>query len=253
MRKVFARLSRNSTALAFVALVAIGVGVAGAQIPSPDATIHGCYAAKGGAVRIIDGDPGGQTCTPKTEVSLNWNQRGATGPAGPAGPVGPSGPAGPKGDTGATGAAGPKGDTGATGAQGPKGDTGATGAQGPPGTAGADGKNGIDGKDGIARGYASVNSDGTLAPGASGVANVHTETSTLGLVVRYCITFTFKPVAVVATLTGFPPGVPPETPVTLIAQADGTCDSSPADSTVMAFVPGPPARAVPASFAVIAN
>jgi hypothetical protein len=44
MRKVFARLARNGTALAFVALAAIGVGVAVGAIPS-NGQINGCFVS----------------------------------------------------------------------------------------------------------------------------------------------------------------------------------------------------------------
>jgi len=67
------------------------------------------------------------------------------------------------------------------GAPGAKGDTGAPGAPGAPGPAGT------------ARAYAFVNADGSLAPGAVGIATVRPVNNV------YCVKFTFTPTAVVAT------------------------------------------------------
>jgi len=68
--------------LAVCLLVAGGVA-AYASIPDAAGVIHGCYATKGGTLRVIDTDAG-QTCG-KDEVALSWNQTGPQGPAGPAG------------------------------------------------------------------------------------------------------------------------------------------------------------------------
>jgi hypothetical protein len=61
--------------------VALGAGIAYASIPDSGGVIHGCYANKDGSLRVIDTGAGG-SCDPKKETSLNWNQKGPTGPAG---------------------------------------------------------------------------------------------------------------------------------------------------------------------------
>jgi hypothetical protein len=94
-----------------LALAAAGAlfGIASAvQADIPDTgVVHGCYQKMNGQLRAIDTDKG-QGCNP-SEIAINWNQ---------------SGPTGPKGTTGATGA---KGTAGATGATGPTGATGVSG------------------------------------------------------------------------------------------------------------------------------
>ena len=102
MSDAFARLSRRTVALALVALAAIGVGAAVAAIPAADGTIHGCFATKGGALRVIDT---GQTCTARSESPLTWNQTGPTGPQGAKGDPGAQGPPGAAGQNGAPGIA----------------------------------------------------------------------------------------------------------------------------------------------------
>lgn len=67
--------------------LAVGTGIAMAQIPSPNGVIDGCYSKSTGSVPIVD-----STASCKSgETSLNSNQ---TGPAGPAGTQGPRGPEG---------------------------------------------------------------------------------------------------------------------------------------------------------------
>ncbi len=105
-------------ALLVGALVAVGVGVANAQIPAQDGTISACYTKSTGGIRIIDG---ASTTCKSGETSLTWNQQGNTGPQGPVGPQGATGPAGPQG---ATGAIGPQGTQGPAGPQGPQGPAG---------------------------------------------------------------------------------------------------------------------------------
>ena len=100
-----------------VALVATLVGLAGAgiayaQIPDTGGVIHGCYTKSGGSLRVIDNSV---TNCKSTETSLNWNQKGATGPIGPAGAPGPRGTQGPTGPGGPTGGPGPAGPIGPTG------------------------------------------------------------------------------------------------------------------------------------------
>jgi hypothetical protein len=99
-----------------IAVVSGSVGVALASIPSGSGRIYACYAAKGGALRVID-KAKGQNCT-ASQKALAWNQRGIQGARGPAGATG---------STGATGAQGPAGLQGPEGLQGEEGPEGAPG------------------------------------------------------------------------------------------------------------------------------
>jgi hypothetical protein len=101
-------------------------GVAYAAIPDSAGVIHGCYATKSGALRVIDTSA---KCA-NGELALNWSQQGPKGDSGAVGPAGAAGPQGPQGDPGPTGPQGLKGDTGAIGPQGPQ------GLQGRPGVSG---------------------------------------------------------------------------------------------------------------------
>lgn len=92
------------------ALLALG-GIAYATIPDANGVIHGCYGKSGGDLRVIDATV---TNCAKTETSLNWNVKGATGPVGPQGDQGPQGPAGPQGPVGPQGPQGPQGPAGTT-------------------------------------------------------------------------------------------------------------------------------------------
>src|SRR5438067_5059340 len=113
-------MKRKLTGLvAGIAVLAIGGGVAFATSPGSGGAISGCYANKGGDLRVID--PASGSCK-ATETALTWNQ------TGPQGPQGDPGPQGPKGDPGAQGPQGPKGDTGPAGPAGP---AGPQGPQGP--------------------------------------------------------------------------------------------------------------------------
>jgi hypothetical protein len=114
------RFTRKPTALALgiAVLLAVGSGVAWAQIPDGGGLIHSCYSKSGGALRVIDASV---TNCKSTETSLNWNQMGLQGPAGPTGATGAAGPQGPQGSAGPQGPAGPAGATGPAGPQGPAG------------------------------------------------------------------------------------------------------------------------------------
>jgi hypothetical protein len=103
-----------------------------AAIPDAQGVIHGCYNPQG-ALRVIDS---ASAICKNNETSLNWNQRGITGPTGAKGDQGIQGPKGVTGPKGAMGTTGSKGDTGGKGATGPK---GATGGRGPTGSGGASG------------------------------------------------------------------------------------------------------------------
>ena len=121
------RVSRNSVDFGWSAAVAglfvlVSGGVGHAAIPDASGIIHGCYATKGGSLRVID-PAAGESCDAKKEVLLNWNQTGPTGPQGPVGAMGPQGAVGPAGPQGAVGPTGPQGPVGLTGPQGPAGST----------------------------------------------------------------------------------------------------------------------------------
>ena len=66
---------------AVIALLGISVGAAVAAIPGTDGTIHGCYANRNGALRVID--PAVSACS-KSETAMSWNQAGQQGDPGPA-------------------------------------------------------------------------------------------------------------------------------------------------------------------------
>ena len=90
----FLRRGRMSVLIALTVGLA-AAGIAYASIPGPDGVIHGCYLKSGGNVRVID-----STAKCKaTETSLDWNQRGVTGPRGATGARGTTGPTGPAGIT----------------------------------------------------------------------------------------------------------------------------------------------------------
>lgn len=85
-----------------VLAVAIGIGVVGgtawaaqtiASIVGADGTIHGCYAQKNGALRVV---AEGTACNAR-ELSIQWNQQGPKGDKGDRGAPGPKGDMGPPG------------------------------------------------------------------------------------------------------------------------------------------------------------
>src|SRR6266571_4735218 len=79
---------RRTAVVAVVVGLAAG-GIAYASIPDSKGVIHGCYylgstaygGPRNGTLRVID-PSSGATCA-GDERSLNWNQKGATGPTGP--------------------------------------------------------------------------------------------------------------------------------------------------------------------------
>lgn len=150
-----------------VAVLGVATGTALAtgafsSIVGPDGTIHGCYKAENGQLRVV---AAGEECGP-SELALQWNQ---TGPRGETGAVGATGA---QGATGATGAQGPKGDQGETGgigptgAQGPAGDPGAKGEPGAKGDPGAKGETGVKGDPCLSSDPACIGPKGD--PGATG-------------------------------------------------------------------------------------
>ncbi|HZS25077.1 MAG TPA: hypothetical protein VFA30_08830 [Gaiellaceae bacterium] len=88
-------------AVAAVALVALGGGIAWAAIPDGGGVIHGCYLKGLGTLRVID--PAKEHCSAALEVPLQWNAQGPQGPQGIQGPPGPKGDAGAPGPTYAAG------------------------------------------------------------------------------------------------------------------------------------------------------
>jgi hypothetical protein len=101
---------------------AVGGGAyAASSIVGPSGVIHGCYAKKNGALRLVAAN---KNCSRK-ELPIALEEMG------PPGPRGVRGAPGPKGAAGAKGAAGPTGTTGASGATGPTGTTGPKGEPGP--------------------------------------------------------------------------------------------------------------------------
>jgi hypothetical protein len=138
------RITPSRAAVVLMGCTVVGVlaTAALASIPSASGVIHGCYAKKTGALRVINYSK--QRCH-SGELTLTWYQRGRTGAAGRVGPAGATGA------TGATGSNGPTGTTGAVGAQGAPGQDGAPGQQGlqgDTGPSGATGANGVGGQDG---------------------------------------------------------------------------------------------------------
>jgi hypothetical protein len=80
-RTVLNRLRRRVTygnVAATVALAVATAGFAAAVIPGPDGTIHACYRAKGGAVRVVDAN----TSCRRNERSVSWSQIGPRGEMG---------------------------------------------------------------------------------------------------------------------------------------------------------------------------
>jgi hypothetical protein len=81
---------------AFLLALVLAVGVAAtawAAMPDGNGAISGCYAKKGGKLRVVNA---GKKCK-KSERPLTLSQ---TGPAGATGAKGAAGPKGPKGDAG---------------------------------------------------------------------------------------------------------------------------------------------------------
>lgn len=80
---------RKRIALAALAAAAVVAGAAYATIPDGDGTIHGCYANKGGALRVVDLSTN-ESCRP-FETPIEWNEQGPEGDRGEPGPPGPAG------------------------------------------------------------------------------------------------------------------------------------------------------------------
>jgi hypothetical protein len=94
-----------AVALAAVAVVLVGGGVAVAAIPGTGDVISGCYSKSNGTLRVVDAR---DRCR-SNERRIAWNERGPAGPRGPAGEPGPAGGTGPAGPAGEQGPAGPAG------------------------------------------------------------------------------------------------------------------------------------------------
>ncbi len=126
LRHAVCRVQRRTSvwrrSLAVLAIVGVPLtvgGVAMAGIPGSSNEITGCYDVKSGALRVIDAEAG-QSCIPRRETPVGWNQKG---------PQGATGPQGAPGSTGAPGAQGPQGPPGPQGVQGLPGPSGISGQQ----------------------------------------------------------------------------------------------------------------------------
>ncbi|HEX8083683.1 MAG TPA: hypothetical protein VF529_05280 [Solirubrobacteraceae bacterium] len=104
-------LSRG-VVLAAVAVAATAAGLAVGAVPDSQGRFVGCYANKGGKLRIL---VKGNRCR-RGETLIRWNQRGVPGADGAAGAPGPAGPPGAPGAPGAPGGPGAPGSPGAPGA-----------------------------------------------------------------------------------------------------------------------------------------
>ncbi len=110
------RLSYANAMSTIAVFLALGGGAYAAvsSIPGPDGVIHGCYAKRNGALRLVAAT---RKCSRK-ELPIAFEE------IGPPGPRGSRGPTGTKGAKGITGPAGAMGATGAAGPSGPKGEQG---------------------------------------------------------------------------------------------------------------------------------
>jgi hypothetical protein len=67
-----------------LAISGFGAGIVAGSIPASDGTIHGCYATRNGALRVIDAPA--QSCG-RGEVPIEWKQQGEKGDPGDPGPA----------------------------------------------------------------------------------------------------------------------------------------------------------------------
>ena len=116
-------MRRHRGALAFgaAAMLAAGVGVAYAAIPSSsDGVIHACFKPNGNGqnLRLIDAEAG-DGCK-AGEIAVSWNRQGPKGDKGDKGDQGPQGIQGPQGEKGDKGDPGSAGPAGAVGPRGPQ-------------------------------------------------------------------------------------------------------------------------------------
>jgi hypothetical protein len=87
------RIGRHLTYANVTATLALVIAFGGGAyaavnaIPGPNKVIHGCYARRGGALRLV---AAGHKCS-KHEHAISFNQQGPRGVAGVAGQTGPSG------------------------------------------------------------------------------------------------------------------------------------------------------------------
>jgi hypothetical protein len=85
-------LTYANVAATLALVIAFGGGAYAAvtTIPGSNKVIHGCYAKRGGALRLV---AAGHKCA-KREHAISFNQQGPRGIAGLTGPSGPPGPTG---------------------------------------------------------------------------------------------------------------------------------------------------------------
>jgi hypothetical protein len=93
-------MSKRIAASVAIAGVLLAAGVAEATIPDSGGTVHACYKASNGDLRLIDPSVGG-SCN-SNEKSLSWTQSAPQGPQGDQGPAGVQGSTGPQGAAGLT-------------------------------------------------------------------------------------------------------------------------------------------------------
>jgi len=89
------RSSKRAPQTLVVSLTLIATAITFAAIPASDGTIHGCYRAQTGELRVIDTQRNEQCRA--NEQPLNWNVNGVPGVQGPPGPKGEPGEQGPPG------------------------------------------------------------------------------------------------------------------------------------------------------------
>lgn len=90
MSRLTTYLRRHHIALLALFVALGGTSFAAVKIVGRDGMIHGCYAKKSGALRLV---PASRKCR-KGESKVAWNQDGRPGVQGVQGPEGPVGPAG---------------------------------------------------------------------------------------------------------------------------------------------------------------
>jgi hypothetical protein len=107
MRRFRPRLTYANVMSTVAVFVALGGGAYAAvsSIPGPDGVIHGCYAKRGGNLRLI---AAGRRCS-KRETAIAFNQQGQRGRPGGRGATGSRGFNGAQGGAGARGEQGPPG------------------------------------------------------------------------------------------------------------------------------------------------
>lgn len=104
--RLHSHLTYANVMATFAAFFALGGGAfAVVGIPGRDGKVHGCYAKKTGALRVVKE---GKRCR-RGERAIAWGAVGKRGEAGVRGPTGDRGGTGPQGPTGSQGPPGSQG------------------------------------------------------------------------------------------------------------------------------------------------